>query len=151
MPNRPVTVRRWEVVGIFLLMVAIAAGTAWYTDRRVDDAYNRITRNTQRVAGAEADARIARAIAAAEQRRRRDLARVSKRNDDTLCGEIAAIKEQLVSTLISNRGQALRFVGRIPGYTRSDATLAEKRLNEAIRRFGPRPCPAPVLKRKGRR
>lgn len=148
MPNRPVTVRLWEVPAFaFVLMVLIAAGTAWYTDHRVDNAYRRITANTRRSAEAVADARVAKDISQSETRQREALARLSKRNDDTLCGEIAAIKEQLVSTLISNRGQALRFVGRIPGYTRRDAAVAEQRLNEAIRRFGPRPCPAPQVRR----
>ena len=47
MPNKPVTVRRWEVVGAFLLLVAVAVLIALWNDYRIDQAEERILRNQQ--------------------------------------------------------------------------------------------------------
>lgn len=49
MPNRPVTIRRWEVVAAFVTVVALAAGSVqislMYVNDRIDKAEKRITEN----------------------------------------------------------------------------------------------------------
>lgn len=52
MPMRPVTIRRWEVVGAFVLLVVVAVGVAWWNDYRIDQAEKRITENAVRIATA---------------------------------------------------------------------------------------------------
>lgn len=51
MPNRPVTVRRWEVIAIFVIVIAAAAGSVQWanhnTNERIDEAEKRISRNTE--------------------------------------------------------------------------------------------------------
>ena len=46
MPMRPVTIRRWEVVAAFVLLVFVAVGVAAYNDHRISESEKRITRNT---------------------------------------------------------------------------------------------------------
>lgn len=137
MPMKPVTVRRWEVVLLFVVLVAIAVGGAWLNDRHIDKNAAEIKVNAAKIAETRADARVAKA--------RAELAtELTIRQRETIkivCAELASVKAQILATLRSSEGQAQQLVGRIPGYTQADADLAEKRLQEAIGRFRPRPCP----------
>lgn len=144
MPNRIVTVRLWEVVVAFVIVVGSAAGSAqwanWHTNNRIDDAEKRITANTTNIAEARVQAASAEQMAAIAT----ELSDSQARTIKVLCGEITAVKGQIVATLRSSSGSAQTLVGRIPGYTEADARRAEMRLQAALRRFAPRPCPPKV-------
>ena len=141
MPNKPVTVRRWEIAASFVLFVVslvVAVQLSYrHVDKRIDQAEMRITGNTESIAKAKA-----RAVIAAENASvARDVAAQQQRTINVLCSEIKAVKEQIVVTLQSQSGSAQELVGRIPGYTQADADRAEARLQEALQRFAPRRCP----------
>jgi hypothetical protein len=140
-PNKPVTLRRWEIAACFVLFVVslvVAVQLSYrHVDQRIDEAEMRINRNSENIVQAKAraviatdNARIARSVAAEQQR-----------TIEVLCGEIKAVKEQIVETLRSSSGGSQALVGRIPGYTQADADRAEARLHAALKRFAPRPCP----------
>lgn len=50
---QPVIIRRWEVVGAFLLLVVVAVGVSQWNDWRIDQAERRITQNAVRLAAQE--------------------------------------------------------------------------------------------------
>lgn len=140
-PNHPVTLRRWQIIAAFVLVVVSASLSTWFanhhTNARIDEAERRITDNTQSISRAKLRAIVAEEHAVLARQ-------TAKRQHETirvLCGEIAAIKAQIVATLRSSSGGSQQLVGRIPGYTQADADLAEARLQQALRRFHPRPCP----------
>jgi hypothetical protein len=145
MPNKPVTLKRWEIAASFLIFVAslvLAVQLSYrHVDKRIDQAEMRITHNTESIARAKA-----RAVFAVENARiARSVANQQQNTIDVLCGEIKAVKAQIVFTLRSSSGSAQKLVGRIPGYTQADADKAEKRLQEALKRFAPRPCPPKTI------
>jgi hypothetical protein len=46
-PNEVVTLRRWQVIAAFVLLVVGATGVAFWNDYRIDQAEDRIQRNTK--------------------------------------------------------------------------------------------------------
>lgn len=143
--ERQFSLRRREIVAFCAFVILAAAGSTWlanhHTNNRIDEAERRITANTQNISRAKVRALVAEEhahLARQTALRQHDTIRV-------LCGEIAAIKSQIVATLKSSSGSSQRLVGRIPGYTQADADRADARLHAALRRFRPRPCPPKSL------
>lgn len=87
MPNQVVTVRRWEVVGAFLLLLASSISVAVWNDHRIDAAEDRITRNTV------ATARLA-AKNEAQDAVRRELLATLTEADRLACARIEQLKAQ---------------------------------------------------------
>ena len=109
MPNKVVTVRRWEVVGSFIVIVLISIALAWWSDYRDDQLERRVQRNV--VTNKQQDAV------------RRELLAELRKADARACGQIEALKEQF-------REQAIQNYQRLE----QNARLLEIRLTPALRR-----------------
>lgn len=88
MPLKPVTVRRWEVVGAFLLLVAVAVFGDIRGDRRIDAAEKRITQNAVQNA--------------AQNEVRRQLVAGFRDADARTCSQIEALKAEFRKQAVEN-------------------------------------------------
>lgn len=87
MPNTPVIVRRWEVVGAFILLVVVAVGVAQWNDYRIDQAERRISLNSAKADDLEATNERQDVI-------RRELLQGLLRADTKACIRIEELKTQ---------------------------------------------------------
>lgn len=138
MPNRPVTVRRWEVVGAFLLLVAVAIGISLWNDFRIDAAEKRISRNAASIKQIEE-------VNQTQSELRAQLVRDRKRSDFRLCREVEGIKDRIRASVKFNEqrfNDTLESLGITLGSPQAQALIKSARESEAeLRgRFAPLNC-----------
>lgn len=134
MPNKPVTVRRWEVVGALLLMVAVAVFGDVRSDQRIDDAERRINRNTERIAD------VAARNAAQDEVRERLLKGLQKA-DMRACTQDEAIKAEFREIATENF-QNLERNAELLGIELTPALVRQAELDrdQTLARFAAREC-----------
>ena len=127
MPNRPVTVRRWEVAAGVLIYLAILALTLTFMQRSIDDAEKRIRENS--VTNEQQDAV------------RRELLGQLRAADVRACEQTEALKTEFRRQALSNfeRLEQNARLLQIPltQELRLEAALARDR---ALERFRPVEC-----------
>lgn len=134
MPNELIMVRRWQIVGAFILLVGIAVAVAAYNDHRINRAEQRISHNS------------ARAQDLAEANKRQDKLRVEllqglRRADLRACLRIEELKAQNRAEAQQNFDQLDRNL-RLLGIPKTDeiVKVALEQLQRDLTRNAPAEC-----------
>lgn len=134
MPNQVVTLHRWQVVGAFLVMVAIAVAVAVWNDHRIDLAEKRITKNTAR-------AEDLRRANERQDKLRAQLLQGLLHTDTVACLRIEALKAQNRLNARQNFAMLERNLGLIGiKVTPEILAAAEQGLARALERNRPIQC-----------
>lgn len=131
-PMRTVELHRWQIVGAFLLLLAVAVGVAVWNDYRIDQAEHRINMNSESIAKAQATAEVAKQLSATSKRE-------AITRDRKICQESNKMKAQIRLTL----SRSLATLPTLTYYRDRPAELqrALRQTRETIRDFAPTVCP----------
>lgn len=145
MPTQAVTLRRWQVVAAFLLLVASSVAVSVWNDRRIDQAEHRIQSNAASVEQLEEQAAELEAANQRQNEFRADLVRARERADLVICREIEKVKERIRATVTVDRAEfrdTLTQLNIDPDSEQGQALFARAKANEeeTLERFRARNC-----------
>jgi hypothetical protein len=137
-PNRPVTLRRWQIVSAFVVLVVASALVIVWEDGRID-------KNARAIARAEATAVAAQRVNATQNQIRRELVRAFHDSDLRLCRQLEALKERIRATVHVDDASFLATLAQIgiqPDSDQARALLAESHARErdTLERFAAIDC-----------